>query len=193
MLHRRLVWWAAFFACLAPAALLSTRFDDPGFTANPMPEVIRSSGLWSLRILLAVLLLPRIVPALASLRRMVGLWAAAYAALHLVAWARYYRFDWVFLLDEAVMRLYLTIGSLGVLILALLAATSYDAAHRWLGTAGWRRLHLAIYPAAIAGYVHAALALRMGRNETVLYGALLAIALVWRLHRGVISSTPPAA
>jgi sulfoxide reductase heme-binding subunit YedZ len=190
----------ALVLCALPAAGLIARYDDPVFIANPMPEVIRSSGLWSLRLLLIVLAVGALahLPSLAQLgrlRRTLGLAAAAYAGLHLVAWARYYAFDWRFLLDESLARAYLTVGLFAALLLLGLALTSNDFAKRWLGTTAWQRLHVLAYTASLLTFVHYAMAKRFDRRELTAYGAVLLALSIWRavrLRAKSISSIPPA-
>jgi sulfoxide reductase heme-binding subunit YedZ len=80
-------------------------------------------------------------------------------------------------------RPFILVGFLALLILASLAATSFNRAVRWLGSQRWQALHR-------SGYVVAALAvlhfywMRAGKNnqtEVWIYGAILAALLAWRL------------
>lgn len=122
-------------------------------------------------------------PVLHSLRRMIGLFGAFYAAVHLFGWTRQYGFDWLFLANEIVLRHYLAIGLLATLLLVPLAATSTGSAHRWLGERRWRRLHTLVYPMTLAAFVHYAMARGVTRLEVALDAALLLGAFGWRLSR----------
>src|SRR5262249_43036090 len=127
---------------------------------------------------------------LMRLRRMIGLFAAAYAAVHLWAWAREYAFDWPFLWDEVTLRLYLTIGFVGALLLLPLAATSLNALHRWLGPHRWRHVHTLISPTTIAAYIHWLLSRRFSRVELLVDGVVLVICVAWRIVGAVRRPAP---
>src|SRR5437667_1353439 len=88
-----------------------------------------------------------------DLRRMIGLFAAFYALVHVLVWTKDYAFDWRFLASEVVARAYLAVGLMGALLLAPLAATSTNGSVRRLGARAWRRLHWLIYPAAGFAYL----------------------------------------
>ncbi len=176
-----------------PALGLAWRLLDGSLTANPYQTIIRESGLWSLRLLVigfAVTPLSVIggLAALVSLRRMLGLFAAFYAALHLIAWAKDYGFDLGFLASEIAARLYLAVGFVAALALLVLAASSGRAAERRLGTVRWRRLHRLVELAIVGSAAHWVLARRIGMVELITYGAALAALFSWRYaplrHRG---------
>ncbi len=148
--------------------------------------MIRETGWWSLRLLVIGLALTPLSlvgglgPAI-RLRRMIGLFAAFYAALHLVAWARDYGFAWGFLWDEIVARRYLTIGFIAALALLPLTATSARGAVHRLGGRRWRWLHRLVHVAVLGGFVHTLMAGRLGFVDRIGYGSALAILLGWRL------------
>jgi sulfoxide reductase heme-binding subunit YedZ len=150
--------------------------------------IVQETGLWSMRFLVLGLCISPLAALtglgmLHGLRRMIGLFGAFYAAIHLFAWTRQYGFDWRFLGDEIVQRRYLTIGLLATLLLVPLVATSTGSAHRWLGERRWRRLHTLVYPMTLAAFVHYAMARGITRLEIALQAALLLGALGWRLAR----------
>jgi sulfoxide reductase heme-binding subunit YedZ len=176
-----------FVLAALPALSLAWRLLD-GTLANPYQTVIRETGWWSLRLLVVGLALTPLSlvgglgPAI-RLRRMVGLFAAFYAALHLVAWARDYGFAWSFLWDEIVARRYLTIGFIAALALVPLAMTSARAAVRRLGGRRWRWLHRLVHVAVLGGLVHTLMAGRLGFVDVIGYGSALAFLLGWRVAR----------
>ena len=156
--------------------------------ADPYPPVIQSTGLWSLRLLLLGLTLSPLARAAGwswplDFRRMIGLFAAFYALVHLMVWAKDYGFDWGFLASEVMARAYLAVGLVGALLMVPLAATSTDGSVRRLGARAWRRLHWLIYPAALLAYLHFVMAGRFTRAETLIEGVLLAALLGMRLAR----------
>jgi sulfoxide reductase heme-binding subunit YedZ len=179
------------FALLAVPLLLMA--DDAFLTplsANPYPTAIRDSGLWSMRLLVLGLALSPWQAAggtagVIKLRRMVGLYAAFYAALHLAIWCKKYGFDWSFLASEIAARLYLLVGLVALLLLVPLGATSNRAALRRLGGRAWRRLHWLVYPAALLALWHYLLAGRLYDRELVFDIVILALLLLWRVHRAL--------
>jgi sulfoxide reductase heme-binding subunit YedZ len=183
---RRIARYTVIASALLPAAILAHDITAGPLRANPYPSLIRESGLWSMRLLILGL---AVRPAaalsgrggLVRQRRTIGLLAAAYALLHLAAWAADYGFAWSFLGGELLARPYLAIGAGAALLLVPLAATSTKAAVRRLGGQAWQRLHRLVYLAAIAAYTHFLLATAVPRPEHLADGALLGGLLVWRL------------
>jgi sulfoxide reductase heme-binding subunit YedZ len=179
---------AVFLAASLPLLVLARAVFWGALAADPYPPAIQETGLWSLRLLLAGLALSPLARAAGwswplDLRRMVGLFAAFYALVHLLVWAKDYGFDWPFLASEVAARTYLAVGLAGALLLAPLAATSTDRSVRRLGARIWRRRHWLIYPAVALAYLHFVMAGRFTRAETLIEGILLAALLGMRLAR----------
>ena len=178
---------AVFTLSLLPLVLFANDYAA-GALARPWAMMIDVTGDWSMRFLVAGLCLSPLArltgqAGFGSFRRMIGLFGAFYAALHVFAWIRQYAYDWPFLAGELMARRYLTIGAVGVLLLIPLAATSPGAMHRALGAVRWRRLHTLMYPAVLAGFVHYAMARGLGRLEVEVEGLLLVLAFAARLRR----------
>ena len=76
---------------------------------------------------------------------MIGVGAFAYIAAHLALYVADQSYDFGKVLSEIVSRVYLIIGMIAWLGLAVLAATSTDGMVRRLGGMTWRRVHQAIY------------------------------------------------
>ena len=79
------------------------------------------------------------------------------------------------------------VGTLALVLLALLAATSFNAAIRWLGGARWRNLHRAVYAVAALSLLHF-FWMRAGKNdfaEVAVYAAILAALLGWRVQQAL--------
>lgn len=197
----RLVKATLFLALLWPAAAVGWELLDGSLDAEPYAPLIRATGLWGLRFLLLGLAITPLAHAtgqggLMRLRRMIGLFAASYSAAHLLLWAKDYGFAWVFLWDEILARRYLTWGFAAALLLLPLAATSWRGALRRLGGRRWRLLHRLVYPAALLALWHTVEAHRVTTAEILVYGALLAALLLWRLGRpgrpDLTGATPPS-
>ena len=157
--------------------------------ANPAEALIRDLGDWTLRFLcLALAVTPLRVatgtPALARFRRMLGLFVFFYGALHLLGYAWFdMGLDVGDIVRDIVKRPFILVGSLALAMLALLAATSFNRAIRWLGGARWRALHRLVYAAALLGILHF-FWMRAGKNdfaEVLWYSLVLAILLGWRV------------
>lgn len=178
-----------FVLALLPFAWLFYAAAADQLGANPAEALIRALGDWTLRFLcLALAITPLRVlthtPALARFRRMVGLFVFFYAVLHLLGYAVFdMGLDGGEIVQDVIKRPFILVGTLALLLLALLAATSFDAAIRWLGGARWRALHRAVYVVAGLAVLHF-FWMRAGKNdfaEVALYGALLAVLLGWRV------------
>jgi sulfoxide reductase heme-binding subunit YedZ len=111
-------------------------------------------------------------PRLALLRRMIGVAAFAYAALHLALYMADQGLEMGKIVGEIVLRFYLTIGFLALAALALLAATSTDGMTRRLGGRRWRRLHLLVYPIAALAVVHHFLQSKANATELLVIAGL---------------------
>lgn len=158
--------------------------------ANPAEALIRALGDWTLRFLCLVLAITPLrvlthTPALARFRRMVGLFVFFYAVLHLLSYAVFdMGLDMGEIAHDIAKRPFILVGSLALLLLALLAATSFNRAIRWLGAARWRALHRAVYAVAALAVLHF-FWMRAGKNdfaEVAVYGAILALLLGWRVR-----------
>lgn len=161
---------------------------DNGLTANPVEFLTRSSGTWALvwlLITLGVTPLRRLLvqPALVRMRRMCGLFAFFYALLHFSAWAWWDRaLDAAFMLQDVIDRPFITAGFAAFVLMTALALTSTQAAMRRLGR-NWQRLHRAVYAIGLLAILHLWWH-KAGKNDffdPVLYGAILAVLLGWRL------------
>lgn len=127
--------------------------------ARPLNDLIHRAGFWALVFLglaLAVTPLRRIARygALIDLRRMIGVAAFCYIALHLTLYIADQSFDLAKVFSEITRRVYLIIGALAWLGLLVLALTSTDAMTRRLGGRRWRRLHQAVYAIALLALIH---------------------------------------
>ena len=178
-LVRRVKPWV-FAACLIPLGLLVWRGFTGGLTANPIEYITHRTGDWTLRFLLialAVTPLRRLTgwAALASFRRMFGLFAFFYVVLH---FSTYLVLDFFFafdlILDDIVERRYVTAGFTGFVLLIPLAVTSTQSMIRRLGGRRWRRLHRLVYLAATAGVVHYLWLVKIDIRPPLIYAAILA-------------------
>ena len=187
--------WAkplVFTLCLLPFAWLFYAAFTDGLGANPAEALLRQTGDWTLRFLCIVLAVTPLRQLtgwnlLVRYRRMLGLYVFFYACLHLLCYAWFdMGLDVGEIVHDIAKRPFILVGTLALLLLAVLAATSPRRAIRWLGAARWRALHRSVYVVAVLGILHF-FWMRAGKNdfaEVLWYGALLAGLLGWRIRHG---------
>lgn len=182
-----------FGLALLPLAWLVVAAATDGLGANPAEALVRALGDWTLRMLCLVLAVTPLrvltgTPALARFRRMLGLYVFFYAALHLLAYAWFdMGLDAADIGRDIAKRPFILLGFVAWLLLATLAATSFDRAIRWLGGARWRMIHRAVHGVALLALLHF-FWMRAGKNdfaEVGWYALLLGGVLGWRVVQAV--------
>ena len=199
---RRALKPVLFVLCALPIAWLLARafgLGGLGLGANPIDELTDRLGEWGLRLLLATLCVTPLAvtlrkPWLMGLRRMLGLYAFTYLALHFLTWLVLDQWiDLPAIAADVVKRPYITAGFTAFVLLVPLAVTSTRGWMRRLG-ARWHRLHRLIYPAAVLGCTHFWWQVKADWREPAVYAALLSGLLGWRLLRARRRAVPaPAA
>jgi sulfoxide reductase heme-binding subunit YedZ len=180
---RVLLKTAVWAACLAPLMLLGWRAAQGDLTANPIQFVTFWLGDWTLRLLLASLAMRplRICCGWSwpiTLRRLLGLFAFFYAALHFGVWLLLdHFFNWAEMAKDIVKRPYITVGMLALVLMLPLAATSTAAAVRRLGGRNWQRLHRLVYVIGVCGVLHYYWLSKKANPEPYYYGAALGLLL----------------
>jgi sulfoxide reductase heme-binding subunit YedZ len=173
-----------FALLLAPAAWVAAEAALGMLGPEPWKAALKEIGLWTIRLLLltlAVTPLGKILaePRILALRRLFGLTVLAYAGLHLALYAGHENFDLWKVASEIALRVYLTIGFVALLGLAVLGWTSTDGWIRALGPR-WKRLHSLAFPIAALGVLHFYMQSKSVVWEAVLAGGFLAWLLLWR-------------
>jgi sulfoxide reductase heme-binding subunit YedZ len=193
------VWWALLLLGLMPMAWLVLQAAQDQLGANPAEALIRATGDWTLRglcVVLAVTPLRTLLgwPELARFRRMLGLLVFGYASLHMLSYAWFdMGFDVADTLQDIVKRPFIWLGFSAFVILLALAATSFNRAVRWLGGRRWQMLHRGVYAVAVLAVLHFWW-MRAGKqdfDEVLVYAAILAGLLGWRLSRVLMKPRPP--
>ena len=161
--------------------------------ANPAEALERSLGDWTLRFLCLVLAVTPLrvifkLPALARLRRMLGLFVYFYVTLHLLAYAWFdMGFELADIAKDIVKRPFILVGFLAFVLLTPLAATSFNRAIKAMGARRWQMLHKLVYGVAGLGVLHF-FWMRAGKNnfaEVAVYAAILGVLLGWRVFEFV--------
>ena len=219
MTHRSVViakiaLWAA---CLAPLGLLvlqglgdtfpGTAFQRFGsLGVNPVERLLDVCGTTGLNLLMLTLCVSPLrrslgINRLVSFRRLLGLFAFFYVALHFLTYALLdlgLVFQPEFALDtllvDIVERPYITVGFTALVLLIPLAVTSTRALQRRLGR-NWVKLHRLVYVIAILGLLHFWWQKKSDADfaEPLLYGFLLAALLGERLKHRLVHSKPAVA
>ena len=177
---------AVWGLCLAPLAVLLYHAATHDLSANPISFVTNWLGDWTLRLLLASLAMTplRILFGLSwpvTLRRLLGLFAFAYATLHLGIWLVVdHFFDWHEMGTDIAKRPYVTVGMTALLLMMPLAVTSTSAAIRKLGGRNWQRLHRLAYAIGVCGVLHYLWLAKKANPAPYYYAAILVLLLAIR-------------
>jgi methionine sulfoxide reductase heme-binding subunit len=178
---------ATFLLCLLPVLALALRGTHGGLGANPVEFVTHSTGDWTLRFLLITLAITPVrrviaMPSVIRFRRMFGLFAFFYGCLHFLTYIWFDKFfDIEDILKDVDKRPFITIGFASLLLMIPLAVTSTAAWIRRLGGKRWQLLHRLVYLTAAGGVVHYYWLVKSDIQLPALYGAVLAVLLVFRL------------
>ena len=173
-------------AWLAFAIVADLQSPGAMLGADPSEAVLLYLGQWGIRMLLLALSVSTLrrrlgYAPLLRVRRLVGLFAFAYLALHFLFYLWFFtEFDGALILEELARRPYISVGFAALLILCALAATSTRGWQRRLRR-GWKRLHRLVYVAAALGLLHLWWLTKDGYGEAVLYGVWLAALYADRL------------
>jgi methionine sulfoxide reductase heme-binding subunit len=179
---------AVFLGGLYPLARIVLLGFTGGLGANPIEFITRSTGLWTLVFLcitLAVTPVRRLtgLNALLRFRRMLGLFAFFYVALHFTTYVWFDKwFDVFAILKDIVKRPFILVGFSAFVLLIPLAVTSPKAMVRKLGRR-WQALHKLIYPIAVLAILHFWW-MKAGKHDLILpkiYGAIVVVLLAWRV------------
>jgi sulfoxide reductase heme-binding subunit YedZ len=174
-------------AGLLPAAWLVWGALSGSLGANPIDTVTDTTGVWTLRLLLATLAVTplrrltgwnRII----TVRRTLGLLAFFYGTLHCLTYVvldEFFAFDLI--LKDVVKRPFITAGFAGFVLMIPLAVTSTAGWIRRLGGRRWAQLHRLAYVSAAAGVVHYYWLVKADTMRPLRYAAVLAVLLGTRL------------
>lgn len=176
----------AHVAAPAPLALAIYHFFTNQLTVNPIQEITLRTGRYALILLIASLAVTPLntlfrwrwtIP----LRKILGLYAFGYAALHLLIFVGVdYLFDWQLIKDAIFEKRYALVGFAAFLILLPLAITSTKGWMRRLGKR-WKSLHRLVYLAGGLVIVHFVWLVKSDIRRPLIYGAVLGLFLLLRL------------
>jgi sulfoxide reductase heme-binding subunit YedZ len=188
---------AALALLLLPLALAAWNAEAIAAGARPVNDLIHRAGFWALMLLLitlAITPLRRIsrFGQLVDIRRMLGVGAFCYAALHISLYVVDQVFDLGKVASEIVHRVYLMIGFTALTGLAVLAMTSTDGMVRRLGGSRWQSLHQIVYVIGFLALIHYFQQTKADVSAPTLVAGLFAWLMCYRIVvrriRGELSS-----
>lgn len=171
---------------IVPALVLVARLVTGTLGANPAEELEHSTGFTALVFLLTSLSATPLrrmtgVAQFTRLRKPLGLWAFAYAVLHMLC---YLVFDqsllWGEILHDILKRPYITVGFAAFLILLALAITSPTRMMKRLGGKRWQQLHRLAYVAAVLAVFHFLWLVKLDTTRPAIAAAILVVLLALR-------------
>ena len=158
--------------------------------ADPVAVMTHTSGTAAVVLLLvslAVTPVRRITGwnVVQKIRRLTGLWAFAYAAIHLSVYAVLDQgLAWEYILEDMTERRFTVVGTLAFLCLLPLAVTSTRGWIRRLGR-NWVRLHRLAYAAAVLALLHYTWGQKADLRGPIIAGSVLALLLGYRVWRRI--------
>jgi sulfoxide reductase heme-binding subunit YedZ len=127
---------------------------------------------------------------------MLGLFAFTYVLLHFFTWLVLDQgLYWSGVLADIAKRPFITLGFLALVLLMPLAVTSTNKMMRKLGKR-WKTLHRLVYLIVILGVWHYYWQVKADVREPLIYAAIVAVLLGWRvckLRRSLIRSSAAGA
>jgi sulfoxide reductase heme-binding subunit YedZ len=190
------VYGLVWLACFAPLAWLAWQGFNGDLGANPIEKLIRQLGVWGLRLLLVGLAITPLAvifraPRLTRFRRTVGLFAFAYIVLHLFSYVGVdLFFDFSQLWKDILKRPFITLGMAAFVLLVPLAVTSTNGWVIRMGRGAWQRLHWLIYLIVPLGVAHYYLLVKADHRPPLVYGAIFAILMAWRVWERFSRTSP---
>lgn len=176
-----------FINALVPLVLLLWDVYHKRVGPNPLEFATRTTGMLTLIFLsltVAVTPLRKIfgINSLVKIRRMLGLFAFFYGALHLLTYVWFDRsFNFVSVGQDVLKRPFILMGMLAFVLMLPLAITSTNKMVKRLGGKRWARLHRLVYVAAIAGVVHFWMLVKSDIRLPLTFAFILAFLIGFRL------------
>ena len=195
MNNRRVTFFKAIIHVFAWSALgwLIWDYYNGNLTANPLQAATQRTGKYALIMLVSSLACTPLNTLFGwkialKFRRMLGLYAFMFATIHMLIFVGLdYGFNWYFLWQDLSSKRYIWVGLLTLIILTLLAATSFQWWMRRLGK-NWKRLHRLVYLAGGLVVLHYAwsnkgdvLALQGDVIQPFAFGLAVALLLLVRI------------
>ncbi len=155
----------AYTIATIPLVVLLIDFLTGNLTVNPIQEATKRTGDFAFILLILTLACTPIYSltgyrGVQKIRRGLGLFAFGYAMLHFFIYIGIdYWFDWEQIFNSVLEKRYILVGSTALIILTLLAVTSF---RWWMVKLGknWKFLHRLVYLAGLLVVLHVAWAVK---------------------------------
>ena len=176
-----------FIIALWPIASIVITFLNNDFSANPVEEIIRHFGKWTLIFIcltLSITPLRRLTKTniWLPLRKMLGLFTFVYACIHLFSYIGLdHHFDWKLILQNTIKHKYIWVGVIPWTLLIPLAITSTQKMKIILKD-NWIKLHRLIYVIAVLGVLHYLWLVKKDITQPVIYGLIIGILFLLRIR-----------
>ena len=186
-----------FVNALIPLVLLLWDLYHKRVGHNPLEFATRTTGMLTLVFLsltVAVTPVRKIfgVNSLVKVRRMLGLFAFFYGALHLLTYVWFDRFfNLISVVQDVGKRPFILVGMTSFILMAPLAITSTNKMVKRLGGKRWATLHRLVYLAAIAGVVHFWMLVKSDTRLPLTFGFILIFLLGYRLFAKYAPASSP--
>ncbi len=181
-----------FSLCLIPVSRLFYLGLQDNLSANPIEFIERSTGFWTLLILLVTLSLTpiRLLAGIAwqiQLRRMLGLLMFFYAFLHIsiYLWLDY-SFVWADISKDIIKHPRILVGFAAFVLTIPLAITSNNNMMKLLRQR-WKRLHQLVYFIAMLGVIHFWWLVKKDIREPLLFALILVALLGIRIYYKILA------
>ena len=167
-------------------------------TADPVQKLNRELGDWALIFIIITLAIRPMSEVLNSryliaYRRMLGLFAFFYGALHLASYIIIdLQLNWNDFAQDLIKRNFILIGIIAFVLMTPLAITSNKKMIKLLGSKVWQRLHLLIYLIALLGVFHFFMMVRADFLRPSIYLAVILALLAYRYCKSRITATRKA-
>ena len=175
-----------FIGALVPLAFILVQAARGNLGANPIAEALNNLGLVALIFLIASLACTPLKTLFGwgwpiRLRRMLGLFAFFYAAIHLLTYAGLDQgLDLRAVWGDVTKRPFIFAGMAAFALMVPLALTSTAASVKRMGNVAWKRLHRLAYLAAALGAIHFYLRVKKDVREPLIYAGVLSALLLVR-------------
>lgn len=117
-----------------------------------------------------------------------GLFCFFYAIIHFFTYIILDQgFSWEFIVDDVVKHKRIAVGFASLMFLVPPAVTSMAGVARRLGRKRWRIMQSTVYGAAVCGVVHYVLLVKRDMRRPLVYAAILAVLLGYRLAAYALS------
>ncbi len=186
-----------FVNALVPLVLLLWDLYHKRVGPNPLEFATRTTGMLTLVFLsltVAVTPVRKIfgINSLVKVRRMLGLFAFFYGALHLLTYVWFDRFfNLISVVQDVGKRPFILVGMTALILMAPLAITSTNKMVKRLGGKRWATLHRLVYLAAIAGVVHFWMLVKSDTRLPLTFGFILLFLLGYRLFAKYTPASSP--